>query len=70
MTGPDRARLRLRVEVSAPPRPALLRLAIAERLAGRAFPGAAEDAVGRAVARAARGEGTAVDPEGGEPRWR
>ena len=65
MTTPARPPLRLRVEVPGVPRPALLRIAIAERLAGRPFAGAAEDALGRAVARAARGE-----RDGGERPWR
>jgi hypothetical protein len=42
----------LRVEVPVAPSPALLRPAIAQRLAGRAFPGAAEDVVAQAVAQA------------------
>ena len=66
MTTRARPPLRLRVEVSGVPHPALLRVAIAERLAGRPFGGGgAEDAVGRAVARAARGE-----RDGGERPWR
>jgi hypothetical protein len=65
VTEPARPSLRLRVEVASVPRPVLLRAAIGERLAGRAFPGAAEDAVARAVARAALGE-----PERGERPWR
>jgi hypothetical protein len=44
--------LRLEVRVSAAPHPGLLRIAIAHRLAGRAFPSAPEDQVARAVARA------------------
>jgi len=50
VSAPGRTPLRLRVEAPGVPRPALLRSAIAERLAGRRYPGAAEDAVGRAVA--------------------
>jgi hypothetical protein len=46
--------VRLRVEVPAAPRPALLRAAIAARVAGRAFPSPAEDAVGARVAAAVR----------------
>jgi hypothetical protein len=65
VTAPERPPLRLRVEVPGVPRPALLRVAIAERLAGRAFAGAAEDAVAGAVARAALGE----PKRGGRP-WR
>lgn len=65
MTRSERSPLRLRIEAPGVPRPALLRVAIAERLAGRAFPGAAEDAVGRAVARAA----LAPAREGDRP-WR
>jgi formaldehyde-activating enzyme involved in methanogenesis len=42
--------LRLRVQAPAKPRPALLRAAIADRLAGRPAVGPAEDAVARAVA--------------------
>ena len=51
--------LTVRVEVPAAPAPGLLRAAIERRVAGGAFPSAAEDAVGQAVARAlreARGE--------------
>jgi hypothetical protein len=46
--------VRLRVEVPAAPRPALLRAAIAARMAGRGFPSPAEDAVGARVAAAVR----------------
>jgi hypothetical protein len=61
----ERHPLRLRVEVRGVPEPALLRPAIAARLAGRSFPGGPEDAVGRAVARAVRAE-----RKGGERPWR
>ena len=43
---------RVEVPVSAPPRPGLVRPAIAHRLAGRAFVPGPEDQVGAAVARA------------------
>ena len=62
---PDRPPLRLRVEVPVAPVPALLRPAIAARLAGRPFPAGAEDSVASAVARAVRAE-----REGGERSWR
>jgi hypothetical protein len=59
-----RARVpRVEVRVSAPPRPGLLRPAIAHRLAGRAFVPGAEDEVGAAVARAV------ADARAGRPRW-
>jgi len=48
----ERKPLRVRVEVPAAPVPGLLRPAIERRLAGGAFPGVPEDAVGRAVAEA------------------
>lgn len=67
--------VRLRVEVPAAPRPALLRGAIAARIAGHAFPSHAEDAVGVEVAAALREqlaeEGRPLSerpPEG--PAWR
>jgi hypothetical protein len=44
--------LHLRVEVQAAPEPALLRAAIAARIAGRPFPPGPDDAVARAVAEA------------------
>lgn len=50
----SRRPVRLRVEVPAAPRPALLRAAIAARIAGQAFPSRAEDAVGARVAAAVR----------------
>jgi formaldehyde-activating enzyme involved in methanogenesis len=61
--GSERVR-RLRVETPGVPRPALLRVAIEERLAGRAFAGRAEDAVAKAVADAVRtrGSGTGAQP--------
>jgi hypothetical protein len=46
--------LRLRIEAPAPPEPTLLRAAIAARIAGRAFPTRAEDAVAARVAAAVR----------------
>jgi hypothetical protein len=46
--------LHLRVEAPAAPEPSLLRAAIATRLAGRAFPSHAEDAVAARVAEAVR----------------
>ena len=58
--------MKLRVEVSAPPEPALLRAAIAARLAGRPFPAGPEDAVARAVAEAA----TATQREPEPKPWR
>jgi hypothetical protein len=57
--------LRLRIETSAPPRPALLRAAIVDRLAGRAFPSQPEDEVAARVAEAVRERLRA-----GSPRWR
>jgi hypothetical protein len=65
MTAPARRPPSLRVEVSGVPHPGLLRIAIAERLAGRPFAGVAEDTVGRAVERAARAE-----LDGGRRPWR
>jgi len=44
--------MKVRVEVATPPAPALLRPAIAARLAGRPFPAGPEDAVASAVAHA------------------
>jgi hypothetical protein len=64
----SRRPVRLRVEVPAAPRPALLRAAIAARIAGRAFPSPAEDAVGARVAAAVR-EQLAERGEGGSA-WR
>jgi hypothetical protein len=58
---------RLRVEVPAVPEPSLLRAAIAARVAGRAFPSRAEDAVAVRVAAAVR-EQLASRGEG--PPWR
>lgn len=66
--------VRLRVEVPAAPRPALLRAAIAARMAGRGFPSPAEDAVGARVAAAVREqlgeEGRHLSAERGEERRR
>jgi hypothetical protein len=50
----SRPPLRLRIDAPAAPEPALLRRAIATRLAGRAFPSRAEDAVAARVAVAVR----------------
>jgi hypothetical protein len=62
--------LRLRVDVGASPEPALLRTAIAARLAGRSFPPGPEDAVARAVARTVNEQSTPTKTDA-EPRpWR
>jgi hypothetical protein len=55
----------LRIEVPRAPEPALLRAAIAARVAGRAFPSRAEDEVGERVAQAVREQ-----LAGKERRWR
>jgi hypothetical protein len=59
--------LHLRVEAPAAPEPSLLRAAIATRLAGRAFPARAEDAVAARVAAAVREQ--LADRDQGPP-WR
>lgn len=59
--------VRLRVEVPAAPRPALLRAAIAARMAGRGFPSPAEDAVGARVAAAVREQLAERGEEGRRP---
>jgi hypothetical protein len=60
---------RLRVEVSAPPRPHLLRAAIAARLGERAFPAGPEDEVAVRVAAAVRDELHCEGGQGASP-WR
>jgi hypothetical protein len=60
---------RLRVEVSAPPRPHLLRAAIAARLDERSFPRGPEDEVAVRVAAAVRDK-LHREGEQGASRWR
>jgi hypothetical protein len=64
----SRRALRLTVPVKSLPEPARMRAAIATRLAGRAFPGRAEDEVAAQVAAAVHAELARRTGEG--PRWR
>ncbi len=59
--------LRLRVVAPTAPKPSLLRAAIAARVAGRAFPSRAEDAVAARVAEAVREQ---IADRGEGPPWR
>jgi hypothetical protein len=63
----NRRPIRLRVEAPGVPEPSLLRAAIAARVAGRAFPSRAEDAVAIRVAEAVRER---LDARAERSRWR